>query len=297
MPTIASSNVPTPKSWDEFEDITLAAAKLRWNSPDFYRNGRQGQKQDGVDIWGHDDDNRHIGVQSKNTVDGISLATVEAEISNAESFTPKLDRLYIATTARRDGTLQKAVREISQQRAKTGQFKVDVLFWDDICQDLAKDDDVFFRHYPQFKQGADPVAEHDRRLFDQLTGLLTSAGVIGFLDRTNMAGFPFPEAALEPLREFYYEWNTPEREFITPELEAVRRTLWEKVDAYYDIIATETFPTNNPDWHSVPSEWEVDQPERFRRVVEALHSLAGEIVALHADLVRVGRKHLIGARD
>ena len=35
MPTIASSNVPTPKSWDEFEDITLAAAKLRWNSPDY----------------------------------------------------------------------------------------------------------------------------------------------------------------------------------------------------------------------------------------------------------------------
>jgi len=29
----------------------LAAAKLRWNSSDFYRNGRQGQKQDGVDIW------------------------------------------------------------------------------------------------------------------------------------------------------------------------------------------------------------------------------------------------------
>jgi hypothetical protein len=297
MPTIASSNVPTPKSWDEFEDITLAAAKLRWNSSDFFRNGRPGQKQDGVDIWGHDDDNRHIGVQCKNTVDGVSLETVKDEIANAKAFAPKLDRLYIATTAKRDAVLQKAVRKISQQRATAGQFKVDVLFWDDICQDLAKNDDVFFRHYPQSKQGTDPVAEHDKRLFDQLTGLLTSAGVIGFLDRTNMAGFPFPEAALEPLREFYYEWNTPEREFITPELEAVRRTLWEKVDAYYDIIATETFPTKNPDWHSVPSEWEVDQPERFRRVVETLHSLAGEIVALRADLVRVGRKHLIGSRD
>jgi hypothetical protein len=59
MPTIASSNVPTPKSWDEFEDITLAAAKLRWNSSDFFRNGRPGQKQDGVDIWCHDDDKLH----------------------------------------------------------------------------------------------------------------------------------------------------------------------------------------------------------------------------------------------
>ena len=86
MPTIASSNVPPPKSWDEFEDITLAAAKLRWNSSDFYRNGRPGQKQDGVDIWGHDDDDRQIGVQCKNTVDGISLTTIEEEIANAQAF-------------------------------------------------------------------------------------------------------------------------------------------------------------------------------------------------------------------
>jgi hypothetical protein len=118
MPTIASSNVPTPKSWDEFEDITLAAAKLRWNSSNFYRNGRAGQKQDGVDIWGHDGDNRHIGVQCKNTVDGVSLTTVKDEIANAEAFEPKLDRLYIATTAKRDAVLQKAVREISEQRAR-----------------------------------------------------------------------------------------------------------------------------------------------------------------------------------
>jgi phosphoglycerol transferase MdoB-like AlkP superfamily enzyme len=51
MPTISSSSIPTPKSWDEFEDIVLAAAKLRWNATDFFRNGRQGQKQDGVDVW------------------------------------------------------------------------------------------------------------------------------------------------------------------------------------------------------------------------------------------------------
>src|SRR5262249_31883388 len=124
MPTIASSNVPTPKSWDEFEDIMLAAAKLRWDSSDFFRNGRSGQKQDGVDIWGHDDDNRHLGIQCKNTVSGVTLKTVEAEITNAQAFKPNLDRLYVATTAKRDAVLQKEVREISHQRAKAGLFKV-----------------------------------------------------------------------------------------------------------------------------------------------------------------------------
>jgi len=297
MPTIASSNVPPPKSWDEFEDITLAAAKLRWNSSDFYRNGRPGQKQHGVDIWGHDDDNRHIGIQCKNTVDGVSLTTVETEIANAESFQTKLDRLYIATTAKRDAVLQKKVREISERRANASLFKVDVLFWDDISQDLAKDDDVFFRHYPQFRQGTDPVTGHDRKLFDELTTLLSSDGVIGFIDRTNMAGWLFQGAELDPLTEFHERWNVPERQFITPDLEAARQALWSKARDYLRVIAYETFPANTPGWRSVPEEWEEEQPERFERVVAELHALAGEIVDLHAELVRVGRKHLIGTRE
>jgi hypothetical protein len=63
------------------------------------------------------------------------------------------------------------------------------------------------------------------------------------------------------------------------------------------VIAHETFPANRPGWRSVPGEWDEEQPERFERVVKELHVLAGEIVDLHAELVRVGRKRLIGARE
>jgi hypothetical protein len=49
---------------------------------------------------------------------GVSLDTVKHEITNAEAFTPKLDRLYIATTAKRDAVLQKAVREISERNMR-----------------------------------------------------------------------------------------------------------------------------------------------------------------------------------
>ena len=73
--------------------------------------------------------------------------------------------------------MQKDVRETSKQRAaQAGLFKVDVLFWDDICQDLAKDDGIFFQHYPQFRQGSDPVTDHDKKLFNELTALLSSEG-------------------------------------------------------------------------------------------------------------------------
>ncbi len=289
MPTISSSIVPPPKSWDELEDISLAAAKLRWNSTDFFRHGRQGQAQDGVDIWGHDDDDRHIGVQCKNTVMGITLTVVESEIEKAESFVPKLDRLYIATTAPRDAPLQKDVRDISQSRGREGKFKVDILFWDDLCQDLAKDESVFFKHYPQFRAGDDPTRKHDQALWREITKLLHSDGVIGFLDRTNMAGFSFETAKLNPLGDFRDKGNTPEWEFISPELEAIRKDLWSEVDGYLHLIGLQTFPTRNLGWNSVPADWEFEKPEQFCRTVEGLHARAEKIVSLHASLVRAGR--------
>jgi hypothetical protein len=292
MPTILSSKFPPPKSWDEFEDMTLAAAKLRWRSTDFFRNGRQGQKQDGVDVWGHSNDGQHLGIQCKNSVDGIALKLVQDEVSSAESFEPAIERLYVATTAARDAQLQKSVREMSKQRGEEGKFEVDVLFWDDIYQDLSKDEMVFFGFYPQFQVETDSAKTHDGALFKELTTLLNSDGVIGFLDRNNMAGFSFASSSLDPIEIFYAQWNSPEREFIDSELEALRKRLWSKSKEYLSTIRTETFPTNSIGRLIVPPEWEFDQPERFSRTVDALHSLAGDIVAIHADLVRTGRTKL-----
>ena len=295
MPTIASSNIPTPKSWDEFEDIALSAAQSRWNSPNFFRNGRQGQRQDGVDVFGTTNVGQSIGVQCKNTSNGLSETLVKKEIKNAESFEPPLNSLYIATTAPRDATLQEVVRKISEARKKNSKFSVDVLFWDDIAHDLAADEKAFFKHYPQFSPKKAPVKEHDQILYDALIQLLPSSGVIRFLDQNNMAGYSFLDSMLDPLREFYYEWSKPEREFITPEIDSLRKELWQRADRYLGIIANETFSVGFlAERRSVPEEWEDEQPERFNRVVKDLHSLAGEIVDLHSKLIRTARDYLIG---
>ena len=98
-------------------------------------------------------------------------------------------------------------------------------FWDDICNDLAKDEDVFFGHYPQFKSDDNPGKSMTLHYGVNSRRFFCSDGVIGFLDRTNMAGFSFRESQLEPIREFYFEWNNPEHEFITPELEKINKEL------------------------------------------------------------------------
>lgn len=167
MPTYASARYPKPTSWDEFEDICLSSFKTRWRSSNLQRHGRQGQAQQGVDIFGPDNFLAQVGIQCKNTVRGISTAIVDAEIAEAENFSPPLKSLYIATTADRDAPLQAYVRNLSQNRARAGKFTVDIVFWDDIEHDLSADPTEIAKHYPQFFQPA-PVAAgagsspHDR---------------------------------------------------------------------------------------------------------------------------------------
>jgi hypothetical protein len=62
MPTLPQMRIPAPKGGDEFEQITLAAVKMLWSNPNFQRNGRQGQAQDGVDLYGGDALGRHVGL-------------------------------------------------------------------------------------------------------------------------------------------------------------------------------------------------------------------------------------------
>jgi len=150
LPTIMSAVIPIPKSWEEFEDITLSALKIRWSSPNLTRHGRQGQKQDGVDLYGDDDLGRNVGVQCKLTqVDAVGVDVIRAEIAKAENFQPALRGYYMAISAPSDANLQKQVRVLSKERVEQGKFPVGLLFWDDIVQDLKKNKDVFKMHYPE----------------------------------------------------------------------------------------------------------------------------------------------------
>jgi hypothetical protein len=136
MPTLANMLIPPPKSWDEFQDITLSALKLRWRSANLQQNGRQGQAQAGVDVYGPDDLGRHAGVQCKQTTDELELSTVLAEVKKAEAFKPALEAFFMATTGKRDAKIQTDVRLLSENRLKVSKFPVGVLFWEDIVQDL-----------------------------------------------------------------------------------------------------------------------------------------------------------------
>ncbi|MFL9844064.1 hypothetical protein [Flavobacterium rhizosphaerae] len=148
-------NILPPKSWEEFEEMTLDACKIRWQNPDLQRNGRQGQTQNGVDILGSNHLFDLVGVQCKNYKDKLNISLIKTEIIKAESFLPKLKMYYFACTDRTDSLLQKEVRVLSQERTSQNKFPVMILFWDDIVQDLVQDVPIFKKHYPQISISID----------------------------------------------------------------------------------------------------------------------------------------------
>ena len=150
MPSIEVELSP-PALWQDFERLTLDYARKTWMDPGAARNGRQGQQQAGVDVYGTNDVTKEFtGIQCKKKVNAeipskrLTAGEIDDEIKNARSFAPKLDRFIIATTGPRHGALQEHVREVN---ASGLPFRVDLLFWEDYQEFLNNHVDMLDRYY------------------------------------------------------------------------------------------------------------------------------------------------------
>ncbi|EIK67603.1 hypothetical protein PseBG33_2644 [Pseudomonas synxantha BG33R] len=164
MPTIQSMRLPIPANWQDFETIVRDAQALRWCSVNLQKNGRPGQAQNGVDIYGADNIGRPVGVQCKCYREQLKLTDVTSEITNAEGFGGRLTALFIATATDHDAVLQQQVRDISDARVAQGLFAVSVIYWDEIVASLLLNPQVFKNHYPQISLPSVKVSDPDRMI-------------------------------------------------------------------------------------------------------------------------------------
>jgi hypothetical protein len=151
MPSPTTTELPIPKSWDEFEDICADLLKRLWRDPYVVRNGRSGQKQHGVDIYGKpvhlkDQGTETAAAQCKR-VDALTEDDVKKEIEQAAEFQPKLQEYILFTTLKRDANLQEYVR--TQRWAIP---RVEILFWEDLSLQLSGFDELLKKHFPRWFQ-------------------------------------------------------------------------------------------------------------------------------------------------
>lgn len=148
--------IPPPKSWEKFEDLARSLFAAVWASPLTQKNGRSGQKQDGVDVYGTPEvaPGKTFGVQCKGKNEGYgaraTIAEFDSELAKAEKFKPTLGHWTFATTAPNDAPLQEHARLVSEQRDNEGKFPVVAIGWGTIQALLASHQAVVEEFYPEY---------------------------------------------------------------------------------------------------------------------------------------------------
>ena len=141
-----------PKNWQDFESLCRDLWERIWNDSNTQKNGRSGQPQHGVDVYGQPTPTTWAGVQCKGkdnyTHKPVTVKELTAEVKKAKRFRPALSTWILATTAPRDVAIQQKAREITAEHAEQGLFTVAVWSWEDIVERLGDDPVLFAKHFP-----------------------------------------------------------------------------------------------------------------------------------------------------
>tara|TARA_R110002050_G_scaffold157576_1_gene286187 strand:- start:419 stop:4906 length:4488 start_codon:yes stop_codon:yes gene_type:complete len=127
-------------NWQDFERFCHTLWGELLQDPNIQLNGRTGQEQHGVDVYGYSKDGIFNCIQCKGKDGNLGKEVTEKElrdeVKKAKNFIPKPDIFILATTAPNDAKIQNVAREIEADNKKNGLFKVQVWGWDEICQRL-----------------------------------------------------------------------------------------------------------------------------------------------------------------
>ncbi|OBS38861.1 hypothetical protein A9K79_14205 [Pseudomonas syringae pv. syringae] len=152
-------NFPPPANWQDFQVLTLRLVEQMCEFTTVREYGRQGQRQDGIDVYGEMPGELHLGVQCKQMKPGkkLTLQLIKAEADAALAFQPGLDVFVIATTLAEDTALHKAVTTLNA--SKTYSFKISYWSWSHFNDKLNRSSKLMKESYINYAKSFD-VNEH-----------------------------------------------------------------------------------------------------------------------------------------
>ena len=147
----ASKTLGTPENWQDFESLCKKLWGEIWKCPEIKKNGRAGQIQNGVDIYGiPSNDDEYYGIQCKGKDEykhkQLTAKEIDKEIKKAKSFDPKLKKLYFATTAVKDTKIEEKIRLKNIEHKENKLFEVHLFSWEDIV-DLIEENPETYDYY------------------------------------------------------------------------------------------------------------------------------------------------------
>lgn len=127
-----------PENWQDFESLCKKLWGEIWGIPNKIRkNGRLGQEQTGVDVYGKPKGEiDYWGIQAKGKDDyskaKLTGKEITSEIEKAKKFRPELSVYIIATTSNKDSKIEEFVRLADIDNQKAGSFEILLFCWEDI---------------------------------------------------------------------------------------------------------------------------------------------------------------------
>ena len=144
---------PPPNTPIAFESLCRDLWKDIWQDTSAQKNGRSGQRQAGVDVFGRHRGN-WVGIQCKQK-NGllrtkVTAAELEKEVEAAKQFNPPLVCFILATTGPQDAKVQQRAREITEQHKRQGLFNVEVWSWEEIWSELYQREELLKQIAPNY---------------------------------------------------------------------------------------------------------------------------------------------------
>lgn len=167
----AKKQLRKPENWEDFESLCKKLWSEVWDCQEIKKNGRKGQVQNGVDIYGiPKGKTSYYGIQCKGKDEyshkQLSKNEIDNEINLAKSFKPPLTKFYFATTANKDSKIEEYIRIKDIENRKSGLFEIHIFSWEDIVDliDENKQTHDWYLNLHKFKQKADVLVyfENDK---------------------------------------------------------------------------------------------------------------------------------------
>jgi hypothetical protein len=126
-----------PENWQDFESLCKKLWGEIWECSEIKKNGRSGQKQHGVDVYGiPKEEDQYYGIQCKGKDDytnaNLTEKEINSEIDKAKTFNPELKKFYFATSANKDSSIEEYIRQKDIEHRKSNLFEVHLFCWEDI---------------------------------------------------------------------------------------------------------------------------------------------------------------------
>lgn len=137
------TKIPAPQDWQQLQRIAKDFYERRYPGCTADEYGRNGQAQDGVDIYVYDNVAVATGVQCK-CVDGFFVQDLRDEFAKTATFKNPLRLYIVVATVRRDTALVDEAVRLTRTNARG--IRVEVKFWQALAEEMACIEDLARKH-------------------------------------------------------------------------------------------------------------------------------------------------------